>query len=774
MGKSSPLCQNYANLSSFSFWVAGFSFSFRYYRRISSDLPKGINVYRILWTLFVAFGLVTKVVASSNDEKIPAKPVLMQAHIFEQQGSRILALSYQNKPHWHTYWKNPGDAGLAFKNEFTSDGKPIELEELEWPAPKIFIAEGDILGFGYENEYSLFYKVPKNLSGQVDIKSSWLVCKHICIPGKGNINANITKDHTGLVGTEEFKLSTEKLKSRLSELPKEVEAIEGFKIELVKGDEPKSLKLAYEFQGEKAPTSEHYLVSPFLKVPFDFKRETLHSSADSIKGVYTIAWDGEYEEPAQNLTADGSLPQEYELSFLVRKPSSSEVFKITKKFKEAKAQPSFGAIAATVNTTQSGPAATIIESEAGSAQTSLLAIFLFAFLGGLILNIMPCVLPVISLKLFGLLRHAGESKKQIFRHNIFYSLGVITTFLLLAASVLIIKATGEAVGWGFQLQSPLFVAIMAIIIFVMALNLFGLFEFATPGGRKLGGVTLKDSFIGDFFGGVLATILSTPCSAPLLGTALTFAFSNGPIEIIATFLMIGLGLSSPFLLTAFFPSLIRFLPKPGMWMESVKKFLGLILVLTTLWLLDVFGALVDGSTALLKLQTSLVFIFFAIYGAKKIFKSKMPKIAFALIPVLIFVSLFSAPLSTPSGANGSAMLIDKQKGGLPWEEWSEVRMNELRGKGERVFIDFTAKWCFTCKVNEKLVLDTGSFKELQQKYDAKLLLADWTKKDPMITSFLEKNNLVGVPAYFVIDSTGQIHNLGETITISKIEKALSL
>lgn len=731
-------------------------------------------MFRIFNTLLIALGLIAHVHAASNsDDKVPAKPVLMQAHIITHEGSRLLALSYQNKPHWHTYWKNPGDAGLAFKNEFTLQAKTLELEELEWPAPKVFLAEGDILGFGYEKEYSLFYKIPSNLAGPLEIKSKWLVCKHICIPGMETINATLKDNHQGVIGTETFKLTEAELNKRLEALPKAVASIEGFKIELVKGDKEDTLKLAYEFNGEPAPEKDHYLVSPFLKTPFDFKRETLKSSGESVQGIYTISWDGQYEEPVQNLTKDGSLPMEYELSFLVRKPSSGEVFKYTQKFKEAKRNPSFGAMVGSTSseapTTGSGQ---IAQNETG-ATTSLLAIFFFAFLGGLILNIMPCVLPVISLKLFGLLRHSGESKRQIFRHNIFYSLGVITTFMLLAGSVLLLKATGEAVGWGFQLQSPLFVAIMAVVIFIMALNLFGLFEFATPGGRKLGGVTLKDSFIGDFFGGVLATILSTPCSAPLLGTALTFAFSNGPLEIIATFLMIGLGLASPFILTAFFPALIRFLPKPGKWMESVKKFLGLILVLTTLWLLDVFGALVDGGSVLLKLQTALVFIFFAIYGAKKIFKSKAPKIAFALIPVLIFISLFSAPLSTPAGDSGSALLVDKQRDGLPWEEWSETRMNELRQGGERAFIDFTARWCFTCKVNEKLVLDTSDFRKLQKKYDAKLLLADWTKKDPVITAFLEKNNLVGVPAYFVIDSTGQIHNLGETVTISKIERALS-
>lgn len=728
-------------------------------------------MYRLLKVLFLGLCLLASLAhgQSGHDDKIPPFPVLMQIHVTEHQGERYLSLNYQNMPHWHTYWKNPGDAGLAFKNEFTQNGKSLELEGLEWPTPKTFIAEGDILGYGYEGGYSLFYKIPKNLSGEVEVSSNWLVCKHICIPGKANLKANLSPGQQGLVSEKKFDLDQAEILKRMALLPQERTEIDGFKIELVKGDEPKTLKLVYEYQNEGKLKENQNLLLPFLKSPFDFKRETLRSADGKVQGVFTVGWDGEYEEPVQELDAQGNLPQDYQLKFLLRNPANGETYRFERTFKTVHKAPTI----ALLNTTSSTGAITEIDnSMAAETSFSLLAILFFAFVGGLILNIMPCVLPVISIKLFGLLKHSRESKKQIFRHNIFYSLGVLSTFLLLAFTVLLLKATGEAVGWGFQLQSPTFVAIMVIVIFVMALNLFGVFEFATPGGKNLGGVTLKDSFIGDFLGGVLATILSTPCSAPFLGTALTVAFSGGPLLITSIFLMIGLGLAFPFLLTAFFPHLIRFLPRPGMWMDHVKKFLGLILVLTTLWLLDVFGALVDGSFPLLKLQTALVFIFFALYAYKKILKRKTTQTIFALIPLLLLFSLFTSPLTSSGSASGSDLLIDKKQSGLPWESWSEAKMVEYQKAGTRTFVDFTAKWCFTCKVNEKIVLDSGAFKELREKYDAKLLLADWTKKDPLITNFLEKNNLVGVPAYFVIDSQGVVHNLGETITVAKIEKAM--
>ncbi|MCR9205078.1 MAG: thioredoxin family protein, partial [Halobacteriovoraceae bacterium] len=358
---------------------------------------------------------------------------------------------------------------------------------------------------------------------------------------------------------------------------------------------------------------------------------------------------------------------------------------------------------------------------------------------------------------------------------IFYALGVLSTFLVLAIAVLGLKSTGENVGWGFQLQSPVFVALMILVLFVFALNLFGLYEFSTPGGKSLGNVELKKGMAGDFLGGVLATILSTPCSAPFLGTALTFAFTASTFEIILTFQAIGLGLAFPFILTGLFPGAIKFLPKPGMWMESVKKFLGLTLLLTAIWLLDVFVSLTSGNVPLMKLNTGLILVFFAIYYQKHISKKLHWRAIFYILALLPFLSLFSSPLSISSAnTTGETDLIrEKNHGGeIVWESWSEQKMDDFKSKGELVFIDFTAKWCFTCKVNEKLVLDTDGFRDLVKEKNIKLLLGDWTKYDPVIGAFLKKHGYVGVPAYFIQKPDGSLVKLGETITLSKIEKNL--
>jgi thiol:disulfide interchange protein len=475
------------------------------------------------------------------------------------------------------------------------------------------------------------------------------------------------------------------------------------------------------------------------------------------------------------------------LSFLWQNPVSEEVQVIEKSFSSFEQQGADELEALMASMTFVKPVSASENTEDGGSpkeekgdskpvSTSFLSMLLFAFVGGLILNVMPCVLPVISLKLFGLVVHSDESRASILRHNIFYTLGVLSTFLVLSMSVLALKSTGENVGWGFQLQSPVFVSIMIAVLFVFALNLFGLYEFQTPGGKVLGDVQIKKGNAGDFFSGVLATVLSTPCSAPFLGTALTFAFTSSTLEILLIFQAIGVGLAFPFLMTGLFPATIKFLPKPGLWMESVKKFLGLTLLLTALWLIDVFISLTNGNLPLMKLNTGLLMLFFAFYFQKHISKKKAWRIVYFIVALIPFYMLYSAPLSAPVSANGNGggdLIREKNASGkLLWEKWSEKKMAEYQQAGETVFLDFTAKWCFTCKVNEKLVLDTNGFKELIEEKNVKLLLGDWTKYDPVIGDFLKKNGFVGVPAYFIQKPDGTLIKLGETITLSKIREHL--
>ena len=715
--------------------------------------------------------------AGGDDKEIPDILLRLQATHLTQEN--LLAVSFENTSGWHTYWKNPGDAGIPTKVEFKLDGAAISLNEKEWPTPRRYIEAGDILAFGYQDRYHAFFELDQNFLDQnqgkvLSAEATWLICKHVCIPGRRSFSTTITDTPLKFnIDGESFSVTKSELLTAYEELPQLV----AWPIELdviFAANEAKSdliLYANYSNENKSSFDTSRNLLMPFPRELLTFKREEVRrDNSGNLYARHEVDWDGEYEEPEINLPTDGTFPAPMTIKFLFTDPADGVAKVIEKTFRifsleNAASENFFSGLKALQSSDVDSH-----EPALAKEQKSLWSYLLLAFLGGLILNVMPCVLPVITLKLYGLIQHQNESRKKNLRHNIFYTLGVLATFGLLAVSILFLKSAGETVGWGFQLQSPNFVAIMIVVLFVFALNLFGLFEFSTPGGKTLGGVRLKDSMTGDFLGGVLATVLATPCSAPFLGTALTFAFTGGDAMIFLVFTFVGLGLAFPFIMTGIFPKTISFLPKPGMWMEHLKKFLGLTLILTLIWLLDVYTALVDTSISVLKLNTVLALTFFAFFLRRHITKRKLALAIIFALPTLMFTHLLTSKSSTSTASSGD-LIATKQLSGLPWEPWSVVRMEELRTSKKKTFIDFTAKWCFTCKVNEKLVLETEGFKEFVKNENITLLLADWTKRDEIIGNWLQSQGLVGVPAYFVINEKGELISLGETITLSKIKQA---
>ncbi len=533
-----------------------------------------------------------------------------------------------------------------------------------------------------------------------------------------------------------------------------------------KGDKENELVLHYTLGNITKPfeTKNLNLVTPFPHQLFDYKHEAVYydSQLATLYGVIKIDWDGQYQEPEVAFPQDGIFPTPISLSLLVNTDGQGSVFRYDTHFT------SFSLTGWTSLAAYFNSLANSVTTDGPSTDINLFAYLLFAFLGGLILNLMPCVLPVISLKLFGLIAHRDEDNQSILKHNMSYTLGVIGTFILFGFTVLFLKSSGEKIGWGFQLQSPTFVFIMFLVIFLMALNMLGLFEFITPGGKKLGNTEIKKGFYGDFISGVLATILSTPCSAPFLGTALTFAFTTSNLNIFLIFTMVGVGLAFPFILTGFFPRLVNFLPKPGMWMEKLKYLLGFSLLLTCVWLYDVLVNLIDYQFYGIYLNTIIATLFFGFFFRKKISKLFIWNLFFFAIPLLLISSFyFQGALTTLETKNSSSSVSSD----INWEPWSEEKVKSYIGK-QPVFVDFTAKWCLTCKVNKKLVLSTESFERFKTRVNLKTFVADWTKRDDVITDFLAKHNLVGVPAYFIQTIDGKIISLGETISINKIEKNL--
>lgn len=731
--------------------------------------------------LLISFLLTLSIFANSTgDNEIPKDLMKIGLTPFSHEGKKYIAAHFKNYPHWHTYWTNPGDAGLPIEADFTINGEKKNVDIYEWPIPKKFNEQGDIVTFGFEDEYSLFYSIPNDLKIQdIKIHFKWLICKNICIPGEKIVNATFRE---GAFISDELALQVppQTIKERFLALPPLKDIPSYLDISLVKLKDNFALlfNISKPYINLRKDTD---VIIPYTTLPLTYKRETLYQdNSKSIYGKYTFDWDGEYTEPEMPLPQDGKFQKPINIKLLFQDPVSGETYTIIKEATSIAltSADQFETFFKTLTPILKDGPTKVAENDKpqffekvnqNSSSNNIFYYFVLAFFGGLLLNIMPCVLPVISLKLFGLVKHSQEGSKSIFKHNISYSLGVMFTFLALALVISVLKASGQSIGWGFQLQSASFVAIMIVIIFVMALNLFGLFEFKTPGGSKLGSVELRDSFSGDFLGGVLATILSTPCSAPFLGTALTFAFSESHFTIFTIFMAIGLGLSFPFILTAFFPRMIHFLPKPGMWMINFKYVLAFTLILTTIWLIDVYAALTDSSLSVMQMNTALSLLFFVFLVRKKMTKNILVTL---LITVPALYLIYQSQIVSDHNILGdSSIITDKNKSsGLYWQKWSIESMNKNISDRKLTFIDFTAKWCMTCKVNEKLVIDTNDFKKLVSDNNMELLIGDWTRRDPEIGEWLKTQGFVGVPAYFLINKNGELIKLGETITINELKK----
>ncbi len=707
------------------------------------------------------------------------KLVQYSLNSFQDSSHQYLVLSLKNEKGWHTYWKNPGDAGTPTETHFFHKGKEVPFEALEWMAPHRYFEAGDLLAFGYEGTTHYFFRLSpaqvKNLNNQtMKMEAKWLVCKDICIPGKGEIdftlsNGNITKKQgeTGLVSNAEIKSAFASLPTKLS-LPQDLN------MTLTVHGDKKVMVVFYEYPIAKNNISlSNNFLTAFPTKPFGFKREELFYDAKNqkVKGLLSIDWEGEYQDPEMPLPKVGKLPKPLTMTFLWNQ--SGKVAVIEKSFDQLlhyksmasftqgleKIIPEGSAEKKTPTLTTEEP----LSKPANLKEESLLYFLFLAFLGGLILNLMPCVLPVISLKLYSLLKQQAESDNRILKHNLSYTAGILACFLALAGVVISIKKTGEDIGWGFQLQSPTFLILMILLIFVFCLNLFGLFEFITPGGKTIGNKQVKDGFVGDFFSGVFATILSTPCSAPFLGTALTFAFTTSNMNIVLIFGMIGIGLAFPFLLTGFFPHLTHIMPKPGMWMEHMKRFLGFALLLTAIWLYDVLLSNNPPPSVITFVNVSLSFIFFGLYLRKVLPKNKL------LSSTVLLISVLSLAFTVKSSMTFNNPTTTTDYAG--WQAFSEEKLSSI--KDQDVFVDFTAEWCFTCKVNEKLLLNTDRFQKFAREKNIVLMKGDWTKRDDEITQFLKRYNVFGVPAYFIKKKSGEIVFLGELVTIDKISKHLN-
>lgn len=417
-----------------------------------------------------------------------------------------------------------------------------------------------------------------------------------------------------------------------------------------------------------------------------------------------------------------------------------------------------------------------------ASQPFLLLLF-FAFVGGLILNLMPCVLPVLSIKALSLAKHARESRRKLLAFGLSMTLGILVSFWTLATVILIVKAAGGAAGWGFQFQNAGFLVGMTVLTTLLALNLFGVFEIWLPSNAQTGiskGASRK-GLVGSFLNGVLMTLLSTPCSAPFLGSAMGFAFSQPPVILLLFFTSAGLGLAFPYLMLSIFPSTLRWIPKPGDWMVRFKQFLGFLMLVTAAWLLWVVGRQA-GLEAMGMLLLLLITLGFGAWMLGIIASPGSPfwKVAFGWVIVgsigfagwLYWINpLLSAPIEKKTECAENAVPTPDADG---WIAWSPATQEALLAQGKTLFVDYTADWCITCKTNEKAVLGLDTIRNAFEQLDVVLLRADFTKPDPEISKSLKYFNRSGVPLYVVYSGQDPSNPivLAEILTIGQVIDAL--
>ena len=606
------------------------------------------------------------------------------------------------QPGFHTYWQYPGDSGLAPKvTWYLPEG--WKAGPIEFAIPHQFSESGDMIVYGYEKQQLLRATItppkdlPKDKIFKLKASLSWLACKELCVPGSADVALQVPGP-TWATDLDWASTSVPKGDWPLSgkpPFPVSISGKNGTKLVSFTGQ----VGAIYEFYPDPA---EGTTVGHVTRI-----------SSQGAKGpavVFSIPWEG--PAPFRGLLVEQNGGQRKGWWML------NNDFQVT-------------------------------DGNADKASLFVLLAALFSgFLGGLILNLMPCVLPVISLKIFSFIAQAGESPKRIFRHGLAFAAGIFIWFLGLGLLIIALKAGGSQVTWGaFQFQNPLFVVGLSVLVFLFALNLFGLFEITLPGSAttSLDHTARREGYGGSFFQGLFATLLATPCTAPFLGSALGFAFGQSSFVILAMFASVALGMSLPYLLLSAQPGWRKWIPKPGVWMERLKQFMGFPLLATNLWLLWVLQNQRGNEAALILLALFLILGFCAwLFGILSVGGSQARVVYLSLIGLLALAAIaFTAQrirVTQPATLKTSGA-VD----GIAWVPYTPEALTALRAEGKPVFLDFIASWCLTCQFNERAAINVPAVRQLIKEKGIIAMKGDWTNADPAITAALKSFDRVGVP-----------------------------
>jgi thiol:disulfide interchange protein/DsbC/DsbD-like thiol-disulfide interchange protein len=587
------------------------------------------------------------------------------------------------EPGWHAYWENPGDVGAEPKIVIESL-VPIEESSIVYPIPARIVSD-PYDSYGFENE-TLFYKTirfenkPTDDSVNLKVTAEWLVCQSICVPCSKSFSLNLpVKDSK--IDNSHFEFFS---------YPQNTGEIQG--------------SIAYE-----SDATILTITSPLLggSTGVDF------FPTKSMKEIFN-------------------------------KPSSSSISGNIATFRYAPTSSKDSAVVGLVKldskkaywigrTISEAPP---ISEKDPSPKLALWYVLLLSFIGGMLLNLMPCVLPVVSLKVLSLLKTNQNQASTIRKSNLWFSAGICVSLILFSLIFISVRQAGQQLGWGFQLQSPSFVSFLTILFFLIGLNLIDFFEVQSIPLPGLGRVFQKQSASSDFISGFFTTLIATPCTAPFMAVAVGFALSQNNFTIISTFLALGVGLSFPYLVLAGWPQLGKLFPKPGAWMVTLKEFLAFPMFLTVAWLVWLLAQLTNSQSAFFMLTILILVVFFFWVRTNLFNKNPMAKkILMLLVAGGIFVMLLT-------------MKNPKMSDTIDWQAFNLERI-EATSKDAIVFVDFTADWCITCKANERITFSNAEVIKSIQDNNVVMFKADWTRQNPEITSILRKYDRAGVPFYLL-------------------------
>jgi thiol:disulfide interchange protein/DsbC/DsbD-like thiol-disulfide interchange protein len=654
-----------------------------------------------------------------------------------------VGLKLRMEPQWHTYWKNPGDSGLPTKIEWTLP-PGWKAGPIQWPYPHP-LPVGPLMNYGYEDEVVLLTELtpPADAApGKVPLKAraEWLVCKDICIPEKGELDMTLAVAAAESPGNARMEAAIARARNNLP-----VEA-PGWKFDSSLQGRALVVRLLPP-EGVHAPT----------KVAFFPEREGLIEPAAPQK----VTRDGRGVRIEMKL-ADPPVPG---VTMVKGVAVADANWPGTAPGKAIEVAAPVGAsMAAAAGSVSQGasPGAT------GAVGMSTLAALFFAFVGGVLLNLMPCVFPVLGIKVMGFVEHAHGEPRAMRMQGVAFTVGVLASFLALAGIMLSLRAAGIQLGWGFQLQSPAVVMLLAVLFFLLALNLSGVFEWGAFAQSLTSNLSATGRYADAFLSGVLASVVATPCTAPFMGAAIGFTLTQDAGAALAIFALLGLGMAMPVLMLAFFPRLLRVLPKPGAWMETFKQVLAFPLYATVAWLAWVLGAL-GGIDAIFALLAGLVLIAMGawVYGRWAHASLWQPAVA-ALLAVVGLTVAWPGPVVVP-GVEAAA-----KAGELAWQAWSPEKVREITAGGKPVFVDFTAAWCVTCQVNKRVALNNAAVVKAFAAHDVTALKADWTRQDPRITAALAALGRNAVPVYAIYSPGNDAPRLlPEVLTPSLVLEELS-